>query len=232
MATVLPFVNGLGLLVLPYLAVFVFLLGTIIRYRRAPFTYSSLSSQFLENREHFWTVVPLHYGIIVVLLGHLVAFLIPREVLAWNSRPLRLCVLEVSALAFGLLALVGLAGAVHRRVTVSAVRAVTSGMDWVVFALLLVQVASGLTVAIVYPWGSSWFASTAAPYLWSLIRLDPDLSTVAVMPLAVKVHIVMAYTLVGIAPFTRLVHILVTPNPYLWRRTQVVRWYRAPKGAA
>jgi len=31
--------------------------------------------------------------------------------------------------------------------------------------------------------------------------------------------------LIGFFPFTRLVHILVVPNPYLWRRTQVVRWY-------
>ena len=48
------------------------------------------------------------------------------------------------------------------------------------------------------------------------------------MPLVVKLHIVMAYTLIGVAPFTRLVHILVAPNPYFWRKNQVVRWYRAP----
>jgi len=26
-------------------------------------------------------------------------------------------------------------------------------------------------------------------------------------------------------PFTRLVHLLVVPNPYLWRKPQMVRWY-------
>ena len=35
-----------------------------------PFTYSSLSSQFLENQHHFWAQVPFHYGILVVLAGH------------------------------------------------------------------------------------------------------------------------------------------------------------------
>ncbi|MFQ6610595.1 MAG: respiratory nitrate reductase subunit gamma [Fidelibacterota bacterium] len=25
-------------------------------------------------------------------------------------------------------------------------------------------------------------------------------------------------------PFSRLVHVLVVPNPYLWRRPQLVRW--------
>jgi nitrate reductase gamma subunit len=231
MNSALPYANGVFLMVLPYLAMFVFFLGTIWRYRQAPFTYSSLSSQFLENRQHFWAVVPFHYGIITILVGHIVGFLIPREILAWNSRPLRLYVLETSALIFGLLTLIGLVGCIHRRLTVSKVRAVTSPMDWFVFALLLVQVASGVYVAIFRAWGSSWFASAAVPYLWSLIRLNPDLGLISAMPLEVKLHIVMAYTLIGVTPFTRLVHILVAPNPYLWRKNQVVRWYRAPRGA-
>ena len=228
MISTLPFANGLFLVVLPYLAMFVFFLGTIMRYRKAPFTYSSFSSQFLENQQHFWGLVPFHYGVIIVLLGHIVAFMIPREILAWNSRPLRLYVLEISALIFGLLTLVGLLGAIHRRLTVSKPRVVTTRMDWIVFTLLLVQVGSGVYVALFHPWGSSWFAAAVTPYLWSLVKLNPDLGFIAMLPLAVKFHIVMAYTLIGIAPFTRLVHILVAPNPYLWRKNQVVRWYRRP----
>ena len=155
MTSALPFANSLCFVVLPYLAMFIFFLGTIWRYRTAPFTYSSLSSQFLENRQHFWALVPFHYGIIVVLVGHIVAFLIPRQILAWNSRPLRLYVLETSALIFGLLTLIGIVGCIHRRLTVSKVRAVTSRMDWFVFTLLLVQVASGVYVAVFHAWGSS-----------------------------------------------------------------------------
>lgn len=231
MNSTLPFTNGLLFVVFPYLAMFIFFLGTIMRYRKAPFTYSSFSSQFLENQQHFWGLVPFHYGIVVVLLGHIVAFMIPREILAWNSRPLRLYMLEISALIFGLLTLVGLLGAIHRRLTISKVRVITSSMDWIVFTLLLVQVASGVYIAIFHPWGSSWFAAAATPYLWSLVKLNPDLGFIAMMPIAVKLHIVMAYTLIGITPFTRLVHILVAPNPYLWRKNQVVRWYRQPKRA-
>lgn len=232
MASVLPFANGLFFLVFPYLAMFIFFLGTIMRYRKAPFTYSSFSSQFLENKNHFWGLVPFHYGIVAILAGHIIAFLIPRGILAWNSKPLRLYVLEVSALIFGLLTLAGLLGAIHRRLTFAKVRAVTTTMDWVVFALLLVQVASGIYVAVFHPWGSSWFAAAVAPYLWSLVRLNPDLNSIVMLPLAVRLHIVMAYVLIGVAPFTRLVHILVAPNPYFWRKNQVVRWYRAPKEAA
>jgi nitrate reductase gamma subunit len=212
--------------VLPYMVMFIFFVGTIMRYRKAQYTYSSLSSQFLENQQHFWGLVPFHYGIITVLTGHVIAFLIPRSILLWNSRPLRLYILEISALIFGLLTLIGLVGCITRRMTMSKIREVTSILDWNVFALLLIQVASGVYVAVFHPWGSSWFASALSPYLWSLVKFSPDMSYVVALPLAVKLHIASAYVMIGLAPFTRLVHVLVVPNPYLWRKPQVVRWYR------
>jgi nitrate reductase gamma subunit len=217
--------------VAPYLALVVFFFGTIRRYLRAPFTYSSLSSQFLENRRHFWALVPFHYGIVVVLTGHVVAFLLPRQVLWWNAEPLRRLVLEVSALSFGLLALVGIVGALVRRASVSKVRRVTTPLDWVVIALLAVQIAFGVSVAVLHPWGSSWFAAALAPYLWSLALFRPDTSLVTALPLLVKLHVAGAWLLIALTPFSRLVHVLVAPNPYLWRKPQVVRWYRAPGGA-
>jgi nitrate reductase gamma subunit len=226
MTNLWAYLNPLLFGVLPYLALFVFFLATIQRYRTQPFTYSSLSSQFLENRLHFWTVVPFHYGILLVLAGHLAAFLLPRQILSWNSNPLRLLLLESTALIFGLLTLVGLGAAILRRLTVAKVSRVTSGGDWVLYAMLLVQVASGVAIALLYPWGSSWFAALAAPYLWSIVKLHPHVEYVAALPWLVKLHIIDAYAVIGYFPFTRLVHALVMPNPYLWRKPQVVRWYR------
>lgn len=210
---------------LPYVCLFTFLLMTIYRYRAQSFSYSSLSSQFLENKQHFWTVVPFHYGILAVTFGHLIAFLIPRSILAWNSHPLRLYILEISALACGLLTLIGLVGLMLRRSTISRIRRVTSLNDWVLFGMLLVQTASGVGIALFHPWGSSWFASNLSPYLWSIFLLQPDITFVSSLPLLVKLHIVLAFLTIGFFPFTRLVHLLVVPNPYLWRKTQVVRWY-------
>jgi nitrate reductase gamma subunit len=211
--------------VLPYVAVFTLILMTIQRYRAQSFTYSSLSSQFLENRHHFWGLVPFHYGILAVITGHIVAFLIPRQILLWNSHPLRLYVLELSALIFALLTLVGMLAAILRRWTNPMVRLVTSVADWIIYALLLIQVVSGIFTAVSYPWGSSWYAASAAPYLWSLVELNPQIGYVTSMPHMVKLHIINAFVIVGFFPFTRLVHILVIPNPYLWRKPQVVRWY-------
>jgi nitrate reductase gamma subunit len=232
MMNAFPFHNQLCFIVFPYVAMLIFFLGTILRYRKDPFTYSSLSSQFLENRQHFWGLVPFHYGIVVVLVGHIVAFLLPHQILQWDSQPLRLYILEISALIFGVLTVIGLVGAIARRLTVSKVRVVTNGFDWVVLSLLLVQTISGVYVAIFHPWGSAWFAAAISPYLWSLVRFNPDLGYVSMMPWGVQLHILMAYLIICITPFTRLVHILVAPTPYLWRRPQVVRWYRAQKEAS
>jgi nitrate reductase gamma subunit len=133
-------------------------------------------------------------------------------------------ILAVAAEAGG--ALLGLAAAIIRRWTTLKIRTVSTVSDWVVYAMLFFQVASGVYIALAYPWGSSWFATSISPYLWSLVRLSPDISTIAPLPFGVKLHIVNAYLLIGFFPFTRLVHVLVIPNPYLWRKPQVVRWAR------
>lgn len=219
------FLDQVLFVVFPYVSVIIFLLVSIRRYRTEAFTFSSLSSQFLENQSHFWGLVPFHFGIITVLLGHLVAFLIPREVLAWNSHPIRLYVLEGSALIAALLTLVGLTSIILRRLTDRKVKKVTSWADWVVLGSFVIQILSGLYVAIFHSWGSSWYAALATPYLWSLVLLNPDITSITAMPWMVKVHIVSAWLMIAFAPFTRLVHILVVPNPYLWRKPQVVRWY-------
>lgn len=215
--------------VFPYVAITIFLLVSIRRYRTEAFTFSSLSSQFLENQHHFWGLVPFHYGIITVLLGHVVAFLLPAQILSWNSQPIRLYILEGSALIAALLALIGVAALILRRLTDAKVKKVTSWADWVVFSNLAFQIISGVYVAIFHSWGSSWFAALASPYLWSLVTFSPDISYVTAMPWMVKSHIISAWIMITFAPFTRLVHILVVPNPYLWRKPQVVRWYTAWK---
>jgi nitrate reductase gamma subunit len=228
MTNLATYFDTLFFIALPYMVLVIFFPVTIVRYRRRSFTYSSLSSQFLENRQHFWALMPFHFGILAVIAGHIVAFLMPRELLWWNSVPARLYILEISALAFAILALIGLAAAVVRRHTSRKIAIITTKADWILLCLLLAQVISGIGVALLHPWGSSWFAVAVTPYLWSVIKLNPDMALVAVMPALVQFHIINAFVLLGFFPFTRLVHILVAPNPYLWRRPQVVRWFRRP----
>jgi len=216
---------------LPYVSLFTFFLAAIVRYRTRGFTYSSLSSQFLENRQHFWALMPFHYGILTVLTVHFAAFLIPRQVVWWSSVPARLWIMEIGMLAAGLLTLAGLAAAMLRRRTNHKIAIVTSPADWIILMLLLAQATSGIGIAMMHPWGSSWFAIAVTPYLRSVATLNPTLTVVGAMPWMVKLHIINAFLVIGFLPFTRLVHVLVAPIPYLWRRPQVVRWYRRPAAA-
>jgi len=210
--------------VLPYLAMAIFFLVTIQRYRQRTFTYSSLSSQFLENKRHFWGSVPFHYGILFVLFLHLAGLIVPDVILSWNAQPARLFVTEATGLAMAVITLIGLVNIVLRRLNDTKSRMVTTVSDWVIYGLLGVQVVSGIGVALFHGWGSSWFATSLTPWLWSLCTLQPQVGYVAALPWLVKLHIVNAWLLIGFFPFTRLVHVLVVPNPYLWRRTQVVIW--------
>jgi nitrate reductase gamma subunit len=145
-------------------------------------------------------------------------------VLWWNGVPARLYVLEITGLMFGLLALVGIVSLIIRRITSPRIRAVTSVMDIVVLVVLLVQVVLGVYIALFYRWGSSWYATSAVPYLRSLFLLQPDLKMIAPLPAVVKLHIVNAFVFLAILPFSRLVHMLVVPIQYLWRPYQIVIW--------
>ena len=210
----------------PYAALSLALVVGILRFAWRPFSYSSLSSQFLENKQLFWGSGLWHWGILWVLAGHLVAFLIPGRILAWNAQPLRLYLLEASGLVMALLALVGVVALMVRRATSARIKAVTSPMDWVLLIILLFQVSTGIDTALRYRWGSSWYASNAVPYLWSLVTLNPRPEFIQPLPWLPKLHILSGLTVILLIPFSRLVHFLVVPVWYYWRRPQVVIWNR------
>lgn len=214
--------------ILPYTAVVLAVVVSIIRYRRGGFTYTSLSSQLLESDELFYGSVAWHYGILVVLTGHLLGFLFPARLLWFNSVPIRLYLLEATGLLFGLMALLGVVSFLWRRLASPRLRAVTSAMDWTVLLLLLFQVVLGVGTAVFYRWGSSWYAVSAVPYLRSLLLFQPDTTLIAPLPLTIKLHILGAWLLVAVFPFSRLVHAVVVPVHYLWRTYQLVIWNHRP----
>jgi len=212
---------------LPYVAIILFLLVSIQRYRQDPFTFSSLSSQFLESRKLFWGSVPFHVGILTLFFGHLIGFLFPRQVTLWNLLPVRLFIIETAAFVAAILSLVGLVGLIARRFSSSRLRANTSTADIVVYALLLFQIVTGMWVALYMRWGMAWYTQTAVPYLWSVVRFQPDIQRVAELDLMARLHIIGAFVVFAVFSFTRLVHALVAPVPYLWRPLQLVIWNRA-----
>lgn len=210
--------------IFPYIAVAIELVVSIYRFRSNNYKFSSLSSEFLESKELFWGSVPWHYGILTVLIGHVIGFLFPREVLMFNSVPVRLVILEATALVFGFMTLFGLVMLLKRRLTNNKIRVVTTNMDIFILILLLVQVASGVGIAVFCRWGSNWYAASLVPYLKSVMMFKPNLNYVASLPWIIKIHIANAFLIIAVLPFTRLLHFLVLPVHYIWRSWQVVIW--------
>ena len=84
----------------------------------------------------------------------------------------------------------------------------------------------GLWIALGYRWGSAWYVHIMVPYLRSVFTLSPNVAVMAELPWAVRLHVLGAFTLFAVFSFTRMVHVLVAPLPYLWRRPQLVLWHR------
>jgi nitrate reductase gamma subunit len=217
--------------IFPYIAIILAVVGTFYRSWKQPFTISSLSSQLLERKKLYWGSLSFHYGIVLILLGHLLALTLPRGLLLWNSVPIRLYLLEISGLALGLWSLFGLLVLILRRGSEPRVRAVTTPLDWVILLLLLASVISGVVTASVYRFGSSWFTAIFTPYLLSLLSLQPRPELVAPLPWVIQLHALNFFVLLAVFPFSRLVHIITLPLGYLLRPWQIVIWERKRGGA-
>ena len=209
---------------LPYLAMGTAVIAGVRRARNNRFSMSSRSSQFLEDRQLLWSSAPWHIGILVVLLGHLVAGFLPQ---VWSSILTVagvLITIETVGVACSLLAIAGLGLLIYRRITSARVQAVTTPADLLVVALLMAQLFVGLLSALSLRYGSVWATGTVVPYFWGLITLTPDLTYVADFPMLFKLHLVGAWLILLALPFTRLMHLLAVPLPYLWRAPQLVVW--------
>ncbi len=208
--------------VVPYMAIALLVVVTAWRWRRHPFSVSSLSSQLLESRRLYWGSVSFHWGLSLILLGHLAALLVPRGFEIWNGAPVRLYLLEATGLALGLWAAFGLIVLLWRRLGNARIRSVTSPTDVVVLLVLSVQIATGLWTAIAYRWGSFWGTATLVPYMRSVLTLSPDTSYVEPLPLVVQLHVLSFWVFVAVFGFSRLVHIITLPLGYVTRPWQRV----------
>src|SRR5512142_1690978 len=123
--------------VFPYVAVALAVGATLYRYLTNQFSFTSLSSQFLESDMQFWGSTLWHYGIIPTLLIHVAGFAIPKVMAALHSTPETLYLAELAGKVFGIMALVGAGALLVRRLSRSRIRIVTTPMDWVILFLLL-----------------------------------------------------------------------------------------------
>lgn len=222
-------INSFLLIGLPYAAIFIFLIGSILRINYSGYTVTSHSSQFLESNWLFWGSRLFHSGIVVLFLAHLIGFLLPQTIIDLTASPSSMVIMEVTAFAFGIVTFVGIVLLIIRRIRVKRLYSVTSPMDLVVYLMIFSQVLTGILVAYFHRWGSSWYASSLVPYIRSLLIFAPDTAVISAMPWLIKLHVISAFVFIGLIPFTRLMHFLVWPVYYLWRNYQLVIWNRDQK---
>lgn len=218
--------NALLFVIFPYMAIAVAIIGSAYRMARQPFTVSSLSSQLFERKKLYWGNISFHYGLLIILTGHLVALFLPGGLRLWNAVPIRLYLLEITGLGLGLWALAGGLILLWRRLSERRLQVVTTPMDWVTLLLLLVSLITGVLTASSYRFGSTWFTAVFTPYLGSLLTLRPRPELVAGLPWVIQLHAFNFFVLLFIFPFSRLVHIITLPLGYLIRPWQVVIWMR------
>ncbi|MGO9770544.1 MAG: respiratory nitrate reductase subunit gamma [Roseiarcus sp.] len=212
----------------PYLALTVFLLGSLMRFEREQYTWKSSSSQLLRRRELMWGSNLFHIGILVIFAGHFVGLLTP----IWIFEMLGVSIALKQGLAIGigsvagLMCLIGVGLLTHRRLTDPRIRRNSSYGDIAVLLLLSAQLVLGLStipVSLGHMDGSEIvkFMSWAQ----SIVTLQPDASDIIadVNPIY-KAHLILGMTIFLVFPFTRLVHVWSAPVWYLGRRGyQIVR---------
>ncbi len=213
--------------VLPYVALAVFVLGHVWRYRYDKFGWTTRSSQLYENRLLRIGSPLFHFGILVVLLGHVGGLLVPKS---WTEAAgVGEHTYHVTAVALGTVAgvctLGGLAVLVYRRRTVGPVFSATTRNDKAMYVLLTATIVLGLaaTAAANAVGGGYDYRETVSPWFRSIFLLRPDPALMAGAPILFQLHALSALLLFAAWPFTRLVHMLTAPLGYLTRPYIVYR---------
>jgi nitrate reductase gamma subunit len=213
----------------PYIALAIFLLGSLVRFDREQYTWKSDSSQLLRRGQLRLGNTLFHGGIILLFFGHLVGLLTPKAV--YHALGLSAAAKQALAMTaggiFGALCLAGMLILIHRRLTEPRIRAVTTPMDFLLLFWLLATLILGLiTIAVSasHPDGSVMVAlSHWAQHIVTLQADAPEF--LADVPPVYKTHLFFGMTLFVIFPFSRLVHVWsgFASVGYLARAHQLVR---------
>jgi nitrate reductase gamma subunit len=214
--------------VLPYLTIAVLVGGTVWRYRYDQFGWTTRSSQLYESRLLRIGSPLFHFGILVVVFGHLVGLVVPER---WTSAAgLSEHAYHVQAVALGGLAgtatLAGVAILVYRRRTSGPVFMATTRNDKAMYVVLVAALVVGLATTVLgagVVGEAHNYRESVAPWFRSVFALRPDIGSMAAAPLTFKIHTLIGMLLFAVWPFTRLVHAFTAPVAYLFRPYIVYR---------
>ena len=213
----------------PYIALAIFLLGSLVRFDREQYTWKSESTQVLHRGQLRLGSILFHVGIIGLFFGHMAGLLTP--VVVWDtlgvSHGAKQLVAMVAGGVMGGLCLVGIVLLLVRRIQNERLRHATTFKDKVVLLWILATLLLGLSS--IYVSASHMDGHTMVTLMnWAqhIVTLRGDAASfIDGAPLLFKLHLFMGMSLFVIFPFTRLVHVwsgfgAVT---YLGRAYQLVR---------
>lgn len=225
MNTLHQFIYG----IYPYIALAIFLFGSLARFEREQYTWKSDSSQMLHRGNLRLGNILFHLGILGLFFGHMVGLLTP--VVVWDTLGISHGFKQVIAMsaggAFGSLCLLGLLILLHRRLTDPRIAAVTKPGDRVLLVWILVTLCLGLSTIIESASHTDGHMMVQL-MTWAqhIVTFQGDAAEFIVSaPWLFKAHLFMGLSLFVIFPFTRLVHVWsgFASVGYLGRAWQLVR---------
>lgn len=215
--------------VFPYVTFAVFVVGSIWRYRYDKFGWTTRSSELYEKRLLRLGSPLFHFGLLFVILGHLMGLVIPKswteavgiKEVAYHFVATYMGSIAAVALVAGLLILI------YRRRTTGPVFRATTRMDKTMYVFLAASILVGSWATVqtqLLAGGHGYdYRETISPWFRSLWYLQPQPALMEGVPAAFQLHIVAANLLFILWPFTRLVHAFSAPAPYLFRPYVVYR---------
>jgi nitrate reductase gamma subunit len=215
--------------VYPYVALAIFLLGSLVRFDREQYTWKSESTQLLHRGRLRAGSILFHVGIIGLFFGHMAGLLTPLWV--WDTLGVTHGAKQLFAMAagggMGLLCLGGIVLLLERRCSNERLRKATTIKDKVVLLWILATLLLGL--GSIYVSASHLDGHTMVALMhWAqhVVTFRGDAAALILdAPLLFKVHLFMGMSLFVIFPFTRLVHVWsgFGALTYLGRAYQLVR---------
>ncbi|GLQ95632.1 respiratory nitrate reductase subunit gamma [Dyella mobilis] len=212
----------------PYICLSVLLLGSLVRFDREPYTWKSDSSQLLRAGALRIGSNLFHYGILVVVMGHFLGFLMPHWAIDWALNPSQHQLLAmVGGGVAGVVAIIGLSMLIYRRIADPRIRRNSRKWDFTIVFMLWLQLLLGLiTVPLSAQHVDGAEFEILTTYVKGIVTFQSGVAGLLLqVPWVYRVHILLGFTIFLVSPFTRMVHIWsgVGTLAYLFRPYQLVR---------
>ena len=207
--------------IFPYLMITIFIVGHIYRYNVDQLSWTAKSSEFLEKKTLKWGSMLFHIGILLVSVGHIVGLLVPKsflESLGVSESLYHSGAVYVGGLA-GIITLIGILILLNRRLTNKRVRITSDTSDIITVILIFLIIIVGIYNTFIGTrlYSDFDYRETISPWFRGLLTFVPNPSLMRGVPLGFQLHILISFALIGIWPFTRLVHVWSVPLTYFKR---------------